>query len=120
MKNLFGFLVIIALFILYSGCDSATDSKSVSVAAPSLVKPSDNDSNIAINTTFEWTGTADVIWVDVNPSFSAPMVFNVTGNSYYLTTPLSQNSSYYWKAGRTVSGTTYWSANYYYFRTGTN
>jgi len=120
MKNLLGFLIIITSIILYTGCDSATDSKSVSVAPPSLVKPSDNDSNIAINTTFEWTGNADVIWVDVNPSFSAPLVYNVTGNSFTIPTPLSQNSPYYWKAGHTVSGTTYWSANYYYFRTGSN
>jgi len=120
MKTLLGFFFIFVLFTVYLGCDSATDSKSISVAPPGLVKPYDNDSNVSLNTTFEWSGTADVIWIDINPSFSAPQIFNVTGNSYTLTSPLSPNSLYYWKAGHTVSGSTYWSANYFFFRTGAN
>ncbi len=77
-----------------------------------------NDTNVSIHTTFEWSGTADVIWLDVNPSFSNPVAYTVTGNSYTVTDPLSTFGNYYWKAGRTVGGKVYWSENYYYFQTG--
>ena len=114
-----GLLFVLVVFVfLYEGCDSVTDSKPISNAPPVLLKPYNNDTNVSIHTTFEWSGTADVIWLDVNPSFSNPVVFTVTGNSYTVTDPLSIYGAYYWKAGRTVGGKIYWSENYYYFVTG--
>ncbi len=118
MKYISFFLIFLIFALLYTGCDSATDSKPVSNAPPVLLKPYDNDTNVSINTTFEWSGTADVIWLDINPSFSNPQSFSVTGNSYTVTDPLSIFGNYYWKAGRTIGGTVYWSENYYHFVTG--
>jgi hypothetical protein len=114
-----GFLLLIIGFVLLNqGCDSITDSKPISNAPPVILKPYNNDTNVSIHTTFEWSGVADVIWLDVNSSFSNPVVFSVTGNSYTVTDPLSIYGAYYWKAGRTIGGKVYWSENYYYFLTG--
>ena len=118
MKYLIVFFIICCSAFIFSSCDSSTDSKSTSTTPPSLVSPYDNDSNVATLTPFQWTGEANVIWIDVNPSFPSPLSYTVTGTSYTLTTPLSPNSLYYWKAGKIVGSTTYWSSNYYYFRTG--
>lgn len=118
MKYISFFLLIFFFSILQTGCDSATDSRPVSNAPPVILKPYNNDTNVSIYTTFEWSGTADVIWLDVSPAFSNPVVYAVTGNSYTVTDPLSIFGSYYWKAGRTVGGKIYWSENYYYFTTG--
>lgn len=112
-------VIIIAAVIIYS-CDSVTDLKSVNTSPPVLVKPYDYDSNVSINTTFEWTGTADVIWLDFNSAFSNPLSYGVSGNSFTVPDPLSTYSGYYWKAGRTIGGKVYWSENYYYFTTGGN
>lgn len=112
-------VIIIAAFMIYS-CDSVTDLKSVNTAPPVLVKPYDYDTNVSIHTAFEWTGVADVIWLDVNSSFSNPVSYAVSGNSYTVTDPLSTYSAYYWKAGRTIGGKIYWSENHYYFTTGGN
>ena len=120
MKHLLLIFFAVILVVIYNGCDSATDSKSTSTTPPSLVYPYDNDSNVATMTTFRWTGTADVIWLDVNPAFSNPVSYTVSDTSYTVTDPFSANSSYYWKAGRTIGGTIYWSADYFYFRTGSN
>lgn len=120
MKHLLLIFLAVISFVIYNGCDSATDSKSTSTTPPVLVSPYDNDSNVARLTTFQWTGTADVIWVDVNASFSTPLTYAVSGTSYTLTSPLNANSYYYWKAGRTIGTTIYWSDSYFYFRTGPN
>lgn len=112
--------VFIITAVLIYGCDSVTDLKSVNTAPPVLVKPYDYDSNVSIHTTFEWTGVADVIWLDVNSAFANPVSYAVSGNTYTVSDPLSSYSSYYWKAGRTIGGRIYWSENYYYFRTGGN
>jgi hypothetical protein len=118
MKYIGFFLVFAAFVFSLNGCDSATDSKPVSNAPPVILKPYNNDTDVSIHTTFEWSGTADVVWLDVNPSFSNPVAYAVTGNSYTVTDPLSTFGNYYWKAGRTVGGKIYWSENYYFFRTG--
>lgn len=118
MKYISFLFAVIFFSMLHYGCDSATDSRPISNAPPVILKPYNNDTNVAIYTTFEWSGTADVIWLDVNPSFSNPLSYSVTGNSYTVTDPLSIYGSYYWKAGRTVGGKIYWSENYYFFTTG--
>ncbi len=117
MKQLILFFVLCSFVIILNGCDSSTDSKSTSNTPPTLVYPYDNDSNVALLTNFRWTGEANVIWIDTNPSFPSPISYTVTGTTFTLTTPLSANTSYYWKAAKIVSGTPYWSSNYYYFRT---
>ncbi|MEO8514407.1 MAG: hypothetical protein ABI543_12675 [Ignavibacteria bacterium] len=117
MKYLVLFSLICISTVLFNACDSSTDSKSTSTNPPALVSPYDNDSNQALLTPFQWTGEAQVIWIDVNPTFPSPLSYTVSGTSYTLTTPLSPNTSYYWKAGRIVGSTTYWSTNYYHFRT---
>lgn len=113
-------VIILMIIFLFQSCDSVTDTKSINTTPPVLVKPYDYDSNVSIHTTFEWTGVADVIWLDNNASFPNPVSYTVSGNSYTVTDPLSTYSSYYWKAGRTIDGNIYWSANHYYFRTGGN
>jgi hypothetical protein len=114
-------LLLFAIAFCYSGCDSATDSKSVSVNPPGLLKPYDGDSNVSRATTFEWSGEATTIQIDINPNFNTPkFTYAVTGNAFTITTPLEAHSVYYWKAGKTVGSTTYWSENSYRFKTGAN
>lgn len=106
------------MFLFINGCDNGADSKSISTTPPVLIYPYDNDSNVAVMTTFRWSGTADVIWLDVSPAFPTPVSYTVTDSAFTVPDPLSSYSAYYWKAGRTIGGTIYWSDNYYYFRTG--
>jgi len=113
------FTVLLTAY-LFSSCDNGADSKSVSTSPPVLVSPSDGDTNVAVHTTFTWSGDAHVLWVDVSPDFSNPLVYNVTGNSFTLTEPLSVYTFYYWKAGKVIGSSTFWSENYYYFSTGGN
>lgn len=120
MKHLLAVLLIASTFVIMYGCDSATDSKSVSNNQPGLLKPYDGDSNVSRATTFEWSGTATIINIDVNPTFENPVSYNVTGNAYTIPTALEPNSVYYWRAGNTVGSTTYWSTNYFRFKTGAN
>ncbi len=118
MKYLLLFLFIVSIIFISNGCDSGTDSKSISTTPPVLVYPYDNDSNVSVMTTFRWTGTADIVSIDLNPGFTDPVSYTVTGTSHTVSDPLSSYSAYYWKAGRNIGGTIYWSDNYYYFRTG--
>ncbi len=121
MKHLFAVLLLASIFVFMYGCDSATDSKSVSTNPPGLLKPYEGDSNVSRATTFEWSGTATVISIDVNPTFATPLyTYTVTGNAYTIPTVLEANSVYFWKAGNTVGGTTYWSSDYFRFKTGAN
>ena len=96
----------------------SVSAKSVSTTPPTLVSPADGDTNVTVNTTFTWTGEADVLWLDLNPSFANHSTFSVTGTSYTVTSPLNPNTIYYWKAGKTVGSTTYWSQYNFHFTTG--
>ncbi len=122
MKTLLSLTFIILLSALYLGCDSATDSKSISVTAPGLVQPANNDTMVAAAPLFKWTNNADQLQIDVNSSFEAPFYSTaVTGNEFQLPAGiLSPSTFYYWRAGNTVGGTTYWSQDRFFFRTRPN
>ena len=96
--------------MLYGCGDSVTDSPSTTVKAPTIVNPTDQDSNAALAPTFTWTGSADVIQVSTNNSFTA-MVHSasITGTSYTMPSNLQHGTLYYWRAGLTVGSTVYWS-----------
>lgn len=92
------------------GCDSATDSTPITVTAPTVVIPTDMDSNVALNPTFTWPGTADNIQIGSNNTFTAVVHSAlVTGTSYTAPTNLQPNTLYFWRAGLTVSGRVLWS-----------
>jgi len=121
MKHILALLILAFMAVFVYGCDSATDSKSVSTNPPGLLKPYEGDSNVSRAVTFEWSGTATVLIIDVNPTFATPLyTYSVTGNTFTMPTALTANSVYYWKAGNTVGGTTYWSTDYFRFKTGGN
>lgn len=120
MKLFVAVVILFNVLFIFSGCDTGTESKSVSANPPVLLSPYDGDTNVAVHTTFTWSGEAQVIWIDVNPDFSNPLVYTVSGNSFTLTEPLSVYTYYYWKAGKVVGNSTFWSENYFYFSTGVN
>lgn len=120
MKAIVSLLVLFILALCVGSCDSVTDSKATGVAPPSLISPADGDSNVSRITAFSWTGTADKLQIDVNPSFPNPVrQYNVTGTAFQI--PLSDildgNQFYYWRAGISSGTNTYWSAKVFTFRT---
>jgi len=122
MKALIFFITAFVCVILYSGCDSATDSKSISVTPPGLVEPANNDTMVAAAPLFKWNNNADQLQIDVSAGFENPFYTTaVTGNQFQLPSGvLNPSSYYYWRAGTTVGGTTYWSQDRFFFRTRPN
>jgi hypothetical protein len=120
MKYLLFTMMLFASVFLFNSCDSVTDSKPVSISKPELLSPEDNATNVLITTTFKWNGDADVIEIDINSTFNSPQkrAYTVSGTQFIVPQPLSTNSYYYWHAGNTIGGTTYWSDNYNTFTTG--
>ncbi len=112
--------MLLVSIMVFSSCDSATDSKSEAITKPSLVDPADNAVNVPSTTTFKWNGTADVIEIDINSNFNSPqkLSYSVSGTQFTVPYALSTNTFYYWHAGNTVGGVTYWSENYHTFTTG--
>ncbi|SRR5260221_6741642 len=119
MKSICYFLLaVFCTLIIISGCDSSTDSKPISTAAPVLVSPADTSSNISLTPTFTWTGSADKLEIGSNNTFTTIIQSaNVTGTTYTVTTPLQANTLYFWRAGLTAGSTVYWCTNIYSFRT---
>ncbi|MCC6866754.1 MAG: hypothetical protein IT280_11410 [Ignavibacteria bacterium] len=111
-------VLLLCSFIILSGCDSATDSKATDPTPPTLLTPADGDTNVSRSTTFTWSGTADVLWLDVNSSFNNHTEYSVSGTSFTVPAPLNPNTYYYWQAGRNVGGRMYWSQYSFHFRTG--
>jgi hypothetical protein len=116
--KLFILSVFIGLFLLISGCDSPTESVSISITRPSLTEPADNATDVSLTPTFKWTGEADKLMISVNSSYSNPIEVNVSGNEHTLAAGiLSPGTIYFWKAGKTSDGTVYWSVNNFRFTT---
>jgi hypothetical protein len=112
--------LIFGISALYlSGCDSATDSKSVSVTTPSLIEPADNDSNVVLAPTFKWSGSADKLQVAPNSTFSTPVYSSdITGTQFTMPSGYLDNYTiYYWRAGKTSGSTVYWSSTSFRFKT---
>ena len=113
-------LTAVFAFFVLSGCDSATDSKPVSVTPPVLVSPPDRDTTQSLTPTFKWTGTADKIQIDRSNNTFTDIIqaSDVTGNSYAMPSGvLVAGRTYYWRAGITAGSTVYWSSSVYSFRT---
>lgn len=113
------FAAVCFLFV-FSGCDSATDSKPVSVTPPTLVSPPDRDTTQSLTPTFTWTGSADKIQVDRSNNTFTDIIqaSDVTGNSFVMPSGvLVAGGTYYWRAGITAGSTVYWSSSVYSFRT---
>lgn len=111
-------LPFILLTFLISGCDSPTDTKAVSVTAPSLSTPADNSEHVPVTPTFTWTGEATKIEVASNTTF-ANLIYSsdVTGTQHTLAGQLQSGTEYFWRAGRLSGGTMYWSSTTFRFRT---
>jgi hypothetical protein len=111
-------VLYISVILVFTSCDTSTNTKAVSVSPPSLVSPSDMDSNVSLTPTFTWTGNANRFEISTNAAFSN-IVHSaaVYGTSYTMPDPLLPGTFYYWHAG--VSGGTivYWSSDYYTFLT---
>lgn len=120
MKYLTLILMLLASVLIFNSCDSITDSKPEAVTKPSLVSPEDNATNVLSTATFTWSGAATVIEIDINSAFNTAqkLSYSVSGTQFTVPTALSTNTIYYWRAGNTVGGTTYWSDNYNTFTTG--
>ena len=117
MKYIHVFILSVSLILFYTGCDSVTDSKSESVTAPTLTSPANNDTMVSLTATFQWSSEGDKLQIDQSAGFTGPMEFAVSANS--MTIPagnLSPGTYYYWRVGKTLGGTVYWS-NSFYFRT---
>src|SRR5258706_6404884 len=116
----FSFLLLIVscTILIFYGCDSGTDSKPVSVTPPELVSPADRDTAVSRTPTFTWTGSADKLEIASNNTFTTIIYSSaVTGTSFTMPTALQPQTTYYWHAGNSASGTTYWSTNTFSFRT---
>jgi hypothetical protein len=115
-------ILILGSALTFNSCDSVTDSKPESVSRPVLIAPADNAVNVPTAAQFKWDGTATVIEIDINSSFNSAqkLSYSVSASPYNIPVPLSTNTFYYWRAGNTVGGTTYWSENNYTFTTGSN
>lgn len=117
--KLFLLSFLVGIFLLISGCDSPTESVSISITRPSLTEPADNATGVPLTPVFKWTGEADKLMISVNSSYSNPVEINVSGNQHTLAAGiLKANTIYFWKAGKTSDGTVYWSVNNYRFTTG--
>ena len=116
IRYLFIILIIITV-VIANGCDSASDSKATSVAAPILVSPVDGDTTVSRTPAFSWTNNADKLEIDENAAFSSPFSYNVSGTQFTFPAQLMANTWYYWRAGITSGTTTYWSESIYHFRT---
>jgi len=80
-------------------------------AAPALVAPADNATNVALRPTFSWTALAQasdyVLEVSANATFTGPLLYTatVTGTSHVPTVDLPSNSRVYWRLrSRNVCG----------------
>ncbi|HEY3249884.1 MAG TPA: hypothetical protein VGK25_02090, partial [Ignavibacteria bacterium] len=111
-------LFIWALFCVH-GCGDPVQNKATNIILPVPVAPPDGSSNIPINPTFRWTGTADKLEIDYTPSFSPPeFSATVSGNQYNMPPDtLAHNQWYYWRVGVTSGSTTYWSKSVFAFKT---
>ena len=119
MKALIVLCITLFSLFFYTGCDSATDSKSISVTPPGLVEPANNDTMVAVAPLFKWNNSADQLQIDISSGFENPFYTTaVTGNEFQLPSGiLNPSTYYYWRAGTTVGGTTYWSQDRFFFRT---
>ena len=111
--------VSLGLFI-FSGCDSATDSKAVSTTVPTLVSPANNDSLISVTPTFKWSGSADKLEIGTDQSIThLTYSCNITDSTYTLpaSNALLPNSWYYWNVGATSGSSVNWSHTIYGFKT---
>ena len=113
---------IILLFVLFvfSSCDSPSGSKPETITKPSLVSPTDNSSNVSLTPTLSWTGTADILEIASNPSFTPPLVYtaSVSGQSHKVPSgKLVNNTRYYWHAGKKSGTDVYWSDEKFSFVT---
>lgn len=110
-------IAAIILFVFYSGCDSPSDSKAVSITPPALVSPNDGDTTVSVNPVFTWTNEADKFEIDDNGGFTSPNSYVVSGTQFTLPFALQAGHWYYWRAGISSGSTTYWSQDIYHFRT---
>ncbi|MCX7878841.1 MAG: hypothetical protein N2510_09440 [Ignavibacteria bacterium] len=114
--NLITLFLLISVFII-SSCDSPTETKATSVTAPSLINPPDNATGVSLTPTFSWRGQGDKLQISTNSNFDGAISYEVTGESYTLTTALQRSTVYFWRVGLTSGSTVYWSSPFYRFRT---
>jgi hypothetical protein len=114
------FIFISIIILSLSSCDSPTDSKATNVNAPSLISPPNNDTLPTFTPTFKWSGLADKFQISLYPSFNTLFYsVNVSDSQYTLPGNVLtlHHQMYYWHAGKTSGGTTYWAELTYRFVT---
>ncbi|MGG9971865.1 reprolysin-like metallopeptidase [Ferruginibacter sp. SUN002] len=95
-------------------------------AAPNLITPADLAIGQSASTTFNWsavpTATSYTLEISLSNIFATTVqsISNISSNNYTLTTPLNQNTIYYWrvKAFNSCGSSTY--SDQFLFKTGIN
>jgi lysyl endopeptidase len=119
MRNFISFAVFILFSaILLTGCDSPTETKATSVTAPTLSEPADNATGVSRTPHFKWTGSADKLEYATNSTFDNAVSNDVSGTEFTLATPLSANTTYFWRAGKMNGTSIVWCSTYLRFTTG--
>lgn len=110
-------LISLCIIFISVGCDSPTETKATSVTAPSLVSPPDNATGVSLTPTFQWSGVANKLQISTNSNFDGAITYEVSGQSYTLSTSLNRNTVYFWRAGVVSGSTIYWSSPFFRFTT---
>jgi hypothetical protein len=111
-------IILTAAFCIHS-CGDPAQPKASNIIPPEPFSPPDGSTNVPINLTFRWTGTADRLEIDYTASFSPPIYSaNVSGSQYNMPPDtLAHQQLYCWRVGLTSGSTIYWSKSIFYFRT---
>lgn len=85
-------------------------------AAPILLSPPNNSTGNSLNPILDWNNvpgaTSYRVQLSLSPTFTTTIVNQVTGSAsqYQIITPLTYNTTYYWRANATnAGGTSTWS-----------
>lgn len=105
-----------------NGIDDDCNPATPDVAAPALASPANGATKVSTTPTLSWNGvscaTTYGLQIAKDPSFSAAAIVvnqsGITSTSYTLASPLSNNTTYYWRvnaknAGETSSWSSVWS-----------
>jgi hypothetical protein len=100
--------------IFCNGVDDDCNPATPDIPAPVLVSPANGATNASTTPTLSWSAvscaTSYGLQVATTPSFSPPstVVINqtATGTSFTVSTPLSNNTTYYWHVNAKKSGET--------------
>lgn len=97
--------------VVCNGIDDDCNSATPDFPAPTLASPANGATNVSTAPTLSWSGiscaTSYGVQVATDSQFSSVVINQtVTGTSFTVSTPLSNNTTYYWRVNATKSGET--------------